>query len=52
MIDSEVQTRRRVVKLETESVPFSVLEEMRSKMFESEASQIVTKGSHFVQTLR
>ena len=52
LIDPEVQTRRRVVKLETESVPFSVLEEMRSKMFEYESSQIVTKGSHFVQALR
>ena len=47
-----VQKRRRVVRLETKKIPFSLLEDMRRDMFQSEAAKIIEKGSNFVQALR
>ena len=39
-------------ELETQTIPFSMLEDMRREMFNSEAVQIIEKGSKFVQALR
>ena len=44
--------RRKVVRLETQSVPFTVLDDMRRNLSQSEARQIIEKGSNFVQALR
>ena len=49
---SEQKKRRKVVRLETEQIPFSLLEDMRREMFHSEAAKIIEKGSNFVQALR
>ena len=43
---------RKVVRLETKKIPFSLLEDMRRDMFQSEAAKIIEKGSNFVQALR
>ena len=47
-----VEKRRRVVRLETKKIPFSLLEDMRRDMFQSEAAKIIEKGSDFVHALR
>ena len=49
---SPLEKTRRVVKLETRKIPFSLLEDMRREMFHSEAAKIIEKGSNFVQALR
>ena len=46
------EKRRKVVRLETKKIPFSLLEDMRREMFHSEAAKIIEKGSNFVQALR
>ena len=47
-----VEKKRKVVRLETMKIPFSVLEDMRREKFHSEAADIIEKGSNFVQALR
>ena len=49
---SEQKKRRKVVRLETKQIPFSLLEDMKREMFHSEAAKIIEKGSNFVQALR
>ena len=39
-------------ELEAQTIPFSMLEDMRREMLNSEAVQIIEKGSKFVQALR
>ena len=48
------QRGRKVVELELEvqTIPFSMLEDMRREMFNSEAVQFIEKGPKFVQALR
>ena len=48
----KIKKGRKVVRLETKAVPFSMLEDLDREMFQLEVMRVVEKGSKFVQALR